>query len=95
MLSELRMKKKDEKTQKKTCVTWEFCYYVAMTDQEVIEQAYDTGFRGENIMPEGLTSQQQELWYYHASNGQADERDEAAAANADYHVECSIYGYDY
>ena len=67
-----------------------------MTDQEIKDNAYKCGFYG-TTPPclAHLTVYERELWDASFEEGRSDERDEAAAANAEYHVECSIYGYDY
>lgn len=66
-----------------------------MTDQEIKDHAYQCGFYGTTFFHlDQLTVDQRELWDASFEEGRSDEQDEAAAANADYHVMGSIYGYD-
>ena len=66
-----------------------------MTDQEIKDHAYECGFYGTTFFHlDQLTVEQRELWDAYFEEGRSDERDEAAAANADWHTECSVYGYD-
>ena len=66
-----------------------------MTDQEIKDHAYDCGFYG-TTPPclDWMNLDQRELWDTFHEEGRRDEQDEAACAYADYHAECSIYGYE-
>jgi hypothetical protein len=66
-----------------------------MTDQEIKDHAFDCGFYG-TTPPclDWMNLDQREIWDAFFEEGRKEEQECAREAMHDYHVQCSIYGYD-
>jgi hypothetical protein len=66
-----------------------------MTDQEIKDHAFDCGFYG-TTPPclDWMNLDQREIWDAFFEEGRKEEQECAREAEHDYHVQCSIYGYD-